>query len=319
MSLLTKDEIQRRIAERQSASRYRYVRSLSSQADSLIETLQAKDGEMRLGLAAIDVLTRGFRPTDLVVISGFAHSGKTQIVNTMILASPHKRILFFSLDDPAPMLVAKLVAMQSGISSERIEQHVRAGDVEYERLISEATDAFPNLTIVDETLSIAEMQHAVDEATEAWGAGPDAVIIDYVDFIPSSGDDLSSQVKSKMNSLKAWAKHATYPIIALHQGTRSNSHPGEPITLLSLGFSGEAQATIVLGARRKKDKRDLDKWEREKNDNTITLHLVKNKRPGGRCTHYEGIDFHLDPLTGLIRAIGSPSAEQAQQAIRGLD
>ena len=41
------------------------------------------------GLASIDVLTRGFRPSDLVVLTGFAHSGKTQLVNTMISNNPN--------------------------------------------------------------------------------------------------------------------------------------------------------------------------------------------------------------------------------------
>ncbi len=116
--------------------------------------------------------------------------------------------------------------------------------------------------------------------------------------------DEGANIKQKANALKRWAKHAEYPIIALHQGTRSRATPGEPITLLSMGYSGEQQATIVIGCRRKRDRADLEVHDRQAHENTITLHVVKNKRPGGRCTHFEGIDFRLDPATGVIGKLG---------------
>ena len=304
---LTSDEIAARFAaiETDEAGGFspvtpRFVRPLSEIGDSLIDALQVEQG-LNLGLPQIDVLTRGFRPTDLVLITGFATSGKTQLVNTMLTNARDKRIIFFSLDDPAELILAKLVAMQSGVSSERIEQRIGEGDAATIRLVLEtARDAFPNLLIVDESLSIDQMIEAISEAEQVWGDSPDAVIIDYVEMIPHPSVDTGQRVKLLLNQLKVWANQATYPLIVVHQGTRSNAKPGEPVTLLSLGFSGEQQATLVLGVRRKRDAEEASEHSRKTNDSTVTVHLLKNKRPGGRVTHYEGIDFHMAPETGLI-------------------
>ena len=63
-----------------------------------------------------------------VIVTGFAHSGKTQLTNTMIVNNPDKKILFFSLDDPAEMILAKLVAMQTDVPASLLEDRIRDGD-----------------------------------------------------------------------------------------------------------------------------------------------------------------------------------------------
>lgn len=321
MALLTEEEIAARLdSVVPSPNGYKYVKPLHTIGQSLIEALRVEDG-IGLGLAQVDVLTRGFRPTDLVLITGFAHSGKTQLVNTMILNNPAKRVLFFSMDDPAEMILAKLVAMHTGMSAETIERRVREGDEGTKRLVLEtASMQFPNLIVVDDVIGMASMQEAVEEASDYWGQRPDAVIQDYVEMMPGNGtsESQASMVKEKLNDIKKWARVAEYPLIVLHQGTRSNSHPGEAITLLSMGFSGEQQATIVIGCRRKRDKEDMEAWERQNHENTITCHVVKNKRPGGKMTHYEGLDFDMDPTTGKITPQRSPSqlvVDQVQQQL----
>lgn len=321
--LLSDAEIKARIAQVNARPDMRLVKPLSSVADSLVDALQVEDG-IALGLGTIDVLTRGFRPSDLVIVTGFAHSGKTQMVNTMLCENPTKRVLFFSLDDPAEMILAKLVAMKSGMSSERIEQKVRAGDAETIKMILEVAERdFPNLFVVDEVIGIPAMLQAVAEAEALWGEKPHAVILDYVEMMPGDGahEDAAANVKQKINALKRWAKAAPYPVVALHQGTRSNAKPGEPITIMSMGFSGEQQATIVIGVRRKKDDASLEEYERIDHENTITVHVVKNKRPGGRCTQFDGVDYRMDPMTGVIgesRDIRKTTVNDIQEARRKL-
>jgi len=317
-NLLEDAEIARRIAEAENRPLNRFIKPLSEVGESLIDALRVEDG-IALGLTQIDVLTRGFRPSDLVILTGFAHSGKTQIVNQMLVENPTKRIVFFSLDDPAEMILAKLVAMVKGVGSERIEDRVRDGDEGTVRMIMEVAEKwFPNLFVVDEVIGIPSMLQAVAEAEKIWGAPPNAVILDYVEMMPGDGvsDDHGAQVKRKINALKTWAKQAEYPVIALHQGTRSGAKPGEPITLLSMGFSGEQQATLVLGVRRKKDDAGLEEYERQQHEHTITVHLVKNKRPGGRVTHFNGVDYHLDPTTGVIGQLRDPRETSTADILR---
>jgi replicative DNA helicase len=299
------------------------IRSLADAAENLVKTLKMDTG-ISLGLSRIDVLTRGFLPTDLVVVTGFTHSGKTQLILTMILNNPDKHILFVSLDDPIEMILAKLIAMETGEPAEELERRIRAGDERAVQLVRDAArERFSNLLVVDDVIGLNAIQNAVAEAESRWGAPCDALILDYVELIPGGvSEDEHSSVKRKMNDLKGMAKHAKYPIVALHQGTRLNAQPGQPITITSLGYSGEQQATIIIGARRKKMDAKLDQAERPFHEKTITVHVVKNKRPGGKLTHYFGEDFHMTPETGRIRPLKDAdyrtenSAAAAAEAVR---
>ena len=216
--LLTADDIKQRLAtlhsERLDAaiptdepSAYRYVRPFYSTYESIVEALENPDSRIMLGLPAIDVLTRGFGPKELIYISGFAHSGKTQLVNTMITHNLDKRILFFSMDDPAEMILLKLACMTSGFNADILERRIRQGDEEAKvALKTAAIDTFQNLIVVDESLGLGAMTKAVEEARTYWGADPDCIVIDYLELLQgnSFSDDASANVKAKSQSLKRW-------------------------------------------------------------------------------------------------------------------
>ena len=189
MEILSDETIAERIAALREPAPTSRLHSMRSIGENLVDALRVEGG-IGLGLAQIDVLTRGFRATDLVLVTGFAASAKTQLTLTMILNSPHKRVLFFSLDDPAPLILAKLVAMKTGIPAETLERHVREGDDDAVKMILDTAEhEFPNLLIVDDVMPISDMRGVVDEANQLWGrADPDAVVIDYVEMIPAEGD-----------------------------------------------------------------------------------------------------------------------------------
>lgn len=312
--MLTAEQIAERIAERASTTAtYRHIEPLAAVAARASEGLLLPDG-IGLGLPDIDVRTRGFRANDLVLITGFSHSGKTQLVNTMILNNPQKRILFISIDDPAEMILIKLLAMRAGTSAEEIERLARNGDIDITQMFTTFAEEYPNLIVVDKRLDIKRMNEAVDEAKHQWGTNPDAVVIDYLELIPAgtiTGESELTGVKAKATELQTWAKRNPWPTIVLHQGTRSNARPGEPITIMSLAYGGEQQASIIIGVRRKRDRADLEPDDRAFHQDTVTLHIVKNKRPGGKLTNYDGIDFWMEPDTGRIRQIGTADRRQA--------
>lgn len=301
-------------------SNYTYVRPLSEASRSFIDVAENPGNRLMLGLPEIDVLTRGFGPRELVLLTGFAHSGKTQLVNTMIVNNAGRRLLFFSLDDPAEMIVVKLLSMKSGLSADELEKAVRRGDPEVRDLLLTAEDQFPFLTIVDQALTFDQMQDAVDEATALWGNPPHGVIIDYMGLVPSHSDGEGS-IQDKSKELRRISKSWDWPTLCVHQGTRSQCPPGKPITLLSLAYGGEAEGTMVLGTRRKAEADDADASDRHFYADTITVHLVKNKRPPGKKTSYEGVDYFMDPTTGMIRQprpgdrSSSPSPAAAARAV----
>lgn len=294
------------VEQRDRAAIYKYVRPLSDSYVNVLDAIENTERRFMLGLHDIDIRTRGFGPKELVLVTGFSHAGKTQLVNTTILNNKDRRILFFSMDDPAEMILIKLVCMHEGVDAESLERSIAAGDERSKLILKQAaTQVFDKLVIVDESLGLAAMDRAIREATEYWGGfGPEIVIIDYLGSMQSDGaDDGDGGIKRKAQALKQWVKDKDFPTMVLHQNTRSNGGPGKPVTLTSGGFGGEAEATFVLGVRRKRDDLDLDEFLRQREENTVTLHLVKNKRPPGKKTGPDGIDFYMNPDTGLIRQL----------------
>lgn len=285
---------------------YEYVRPFSDAYASVIDVLESQDERIQLGLAEIDFLTRGFGPKELILIAGFSHAGKTQLVNTMIMNNRDRRILFFSMDDPREMILIKLACMVSGTSAEELERLIRKHDAPARTgLKAAATDVFKNLIVVDESLGLASMSQAVDEATDMWGAPPELVIVDYLGSMRSDGGSESDDggIKQKAAALKRWVKNYEFPTVCVHQNTRSNGGPGAPITITSVAFGGEQEATMIIGVRRKRDDADADDFIRRNHANTVTLHVVKNKRPPGKMTPIEGVDFFMVPDTGVIRKL----------------
>lgn len=296
------------VAEEATTSRYEYVKPLAAAAEGVLEAMENSDDRFRLGLAEVDVLTRGFGPKELICITGFSHAGKTQLINTAILNNADKRVLFFSMDDPAEMILLKLVCMSEGISAEVMEQRVRNHDNSAKLMLRQAASGtLANLIVIDSSLGLAAMTKAIAEATHYWGVPPDAVVIDYLASMAGDGhnDDEDGGVRAKVAGLKRWVKDKPFPTLVVHQQTRSKGGPGQPVTITSGAYGGEAEATILVGIRRKRDDEKLDQWERDQHRDTITLHVVKNKRPPARITHPQGIDFRMDPDTGLIRGMSS--------------
>lgn len=287
------------------AGDYHYIRPFSSTYQGVVDALENPDDRFMFGLFDVDAMTRGHGPKELVMIVGFSHAGKTQVVNTAILNNKKKRILFFSMDDPAEMILMKLACMELGIDAETLENQIRDGDAKAKAdLKLAATEQFKNLIVVDDSLGLSQMTTAIEEATEYWGAPPDCVIIDYLQSMQGSATDADDGgIKAKAAAVKRWVKDKPFPTLLCHQNTRSRGAPGEPITILSGAFGGEQEATCIIGVRRKKDWADLDEWARRKHETTITLHVVKNKRPPGRLTPKDGLDFFMSPETGMIRPL----------------
>ena len=309
VELLDAAEIQRRISAKSQGEAveprtYQYVKPFAKSYEGIIESLASSDHRFSLGIAPIDTLTRGFGPKELVFITGFAHSGKTQLVNTAILNNLNKRVLFFSMDDPAEMILLKLTCMYADVPADELERLIHEGDPAAKATLKRAaTEIFKNLVVVDDSLGMEAMDKAIEEATDLWGAPPELVVIDYLELMQGNAvsDDANANVKKKSQALKKWVKSKDWPTIVLHQGTRSGSEPGKPISMTSMAYGGEQEATIVIGVRRKKDDRDADMWARQANQSTVTLHVVKNKRPPAKVTKPDGVDLYMSPKTGVIR------------------
>lgn len=356
MTALTPDEIRERLAATRAAAAaapattpaapattpnlgLRHLKPLSEAVDELVAQAQTSTtGErIMLGIPEFDEAMRGLAPKEMLVIAGFAHSGKTLVTTELLRTNRHRRVLMITADEDRVLVLAKLVSLVSGIPAEEMERRIAAGDQRAIALIREvATETFPTLAIVDDVATLGGMSTVFREATDLWGAPPEVVIFDYLDLLDIGGDG-GGDTRSKFSAIKAWGKDQSVPLVIMHQASRSGGADGQEITLTSGAYGGEQQATFIVGVRRQRDHwksriRELEdkqrnamrpsealpeliaeaRWQYEYHANTITLNLVKNKRPPGRLV--DDVDFVLEANTGRIRPAGYAPPEQPNES-----
>jgi KaiC/GvpD/RAD55 family RecA-like ATPase len=300
---------------------YKHFAPLGDAADEYIRFAQTPGQRVYLGIDTFDQAMRGIAPGELLLVVGYAHSGKTVLTTEVILNNRNRRIAFFTPDETRVLVLVKLASLVHGVSAEDLEQRIANDDPEaIEMVRSVAATEFPNLAVFDQGLDIREMDRAIAEVTDHWGNPPELLIFDYLDLLQGAGED----VPSKVNNIKAWGKRHGCPLMLLHQSSRTAGADGRAVTISSGGFGGEQQATFMVGVRRKKSeliarikeleekiaasskdpsllevKLDEARYDLSVHQNTVTFSLVKNKRPPSRLV--DDMDFTLDQNTGRIQ------------------
>lgn len=275
--------------------KFRFARPLWTAAETWVEYLRNTDERWMLGLKEIDVLTRGFGRGELVYITGFAHSGKTQVFLTAMLHNLQKPTVLFTFDEPAELVLAKLVGMRLRRDGEVLEAAVKGGDKATIAMVHDlASREFKNLMVIDEPLGLSDMTIALEEATAQFSRPVEAVGIDYLELLRAD----ETEIEKKSQALKRWTKGVMLPVICLHQGSRGNAGKGQELTMQSMKYGGEAEATFVIGVRRKRD--DPEFVQNSSLHDTVSVSVLKNKRPPSRKGEH---DFFMDPSCGAISSM----------------
>lgn len=295
---------------------YTYVKPLTDAAANYVELTQNPTGRFMLGIPEVDAKTRGFGKGELAYVCGRAHAGKTQVVLNALVHNPDARILWFTPDEVAELILVKLVALAHGIDAEEIERRVKDKDPYTVDLVQRvAAEEFKNLIVVDSSLTLAQMFDALTEAREMWGQDADVVVVDFLELIPGDGDGTEG-VQAKSQGMKRWCKNANVPVICLHQSSRSSAPRGQAAGMSGMRYGGENDAIFVIEVYRKREDESSDDFERRRHEDTVTVNVCKNKRPP--C-HVGEVDLYLDPLVGRIRSLrtGDMSPQKKLDVIMG--
>lgn len=206
------------------------------------------------GFAVLDKVTSGWQPSDLIIIAARPAMGKTAFVLSMarnVAVQFKQPVAFFSLEMSSIQLVLRLIASETGISSEKIRRG-NLQDHEYAQLhqkIKTLTDA---PMFIDDTPALSVLELRAKCRRLAQQHGIKLVVIDYLQLMTAGGNNAGNRVQeisTISRSLKIIAKELNIPVIALSQLSRSvEARGGDKRPMLSdLRESGsiEQDADIV--------------------------------------------------------------------------
>jgi hypothetical protein len=295
---------------------YKLYRPLVDAIGDFKRDAQAKE-RIYTGIADFDAEMRGVSAGQLLSIQGHSHSGKTLVLSNILEHNRDKRIAWFIPDEDAPLVLAKLSSLTTGVDARTLEDLVAVDDRDAMALLRKvATETFPNLAVFDRPVDPSLMERGFAECTRAWGAPPQLVVLDFLDQL-----QLGEALMPKWDFVKSFGKTHNVPMIIIHQTSRSGGADGKKMTISSGSYGGESHATYIIGVRRKKfallaEKGELqEKVERTGSeaaadrlqsvdhelriaDYTVTVNLVKNKRVGGDCV--DDMDLELEKGTGRL-------------------
>ena len=248
-----------------------FARALSDAIDMAAGAYQRDGGlsGISAGLKDLDEKMGGLQSSDLIILAGRPAMGKTALATNIAynVARAYKAehqtdgtvkvtdgavVAFFSLEMSSEQLATRIIAEQSGISSERIRRGKITED-EFHRIVEVSRELQSLPLYIDATggLTIAQVAARARRLKRQRGLG--LVVVDYLQLLGGSARKAAEgrvqEVSEITVGLKALAKELAVPIMALSQLSRQveNRDDKRP-QLADLRESGsiEQDADVVL-------------------------------------------------------------------------
>jgi hypothetical protein len=285
------------LAPAEPLPQHSFYKPLTEAVTEFVHWAQTPEERIYLGFDQLDTQMRGIAPSEMLLINGYSHSGKTMFLLSVLANNRDKPVVYFCPDEPRTLTLVKLACVTNGVHANELEQAIVERDQRaIDLLKNTAVEQFPNLAVFD-----------------------------YLELLQGGGED----VPSKANTIKAFGKRHHVPLVVLHQSSRTSGADGRKQTISSGAYGGEQQASHIIGVRRKKfelqsqiqeieeklakgtaterhlERLDFLRYEERIHENTVTLNLVKCKRPAS--TLLDDMDYEIEAGTGrLMPLLGVP-------------
>jgi replicative DNA helicase len=192
------------------------------------------------GLTSINEKVGGLHDSDLIILAGRPGMGKTSLATNIAFNAANRfrtdradgiaedksvgaAVAFFSLEMSADQLATRILAEQSGISSEMLRMGKISRD-DFQKL-SFASQTLAELPLyIDDTpaLSIAALRTRARRLKRRHNIG--MVVVDYLQLLQGTGranDNRVNEISEISRGLKTLAKELGVPVIALSQLSRA--------------------------------------------------------------------------------------------------
>lgn len=236
---------------------------ISQEIKNITDAAACADGITGIasGFQKLDNITKGWQPSDLIIIAGRPAMGKTSFVLSMALNIAARRkeaIGFFSLEMSNEQLVGRLISNDCEIAGEKI-LNGQLSQEEWGRLDKRVKSLIDIPLFLDDTpgISVSSLREKARRMVREDNVK--IIVVDYLQLLTVQGVRYSNrqeQVAIISESLKNLAKELKIPIIALCQLNRSVENreglEGKRPRLSDLRDSGaiEQNADVVVFVHR---------------------------------------------------------------------
>lgn len=243
--------------QQESEEGFQLVRNVTASVVAHLEKLSQTGSEVTgisTGWDALDKMTAGLQPGDLVIVAGRPSMGKTTFAMNMAeyVAIAEKRpVAVFSLEMPAQSLVMRMISSLGRIDQSRL----RLGQIEEEdeaRLVSAVTqlNSAPIYIHDGSNMSPTDIRAWVRRLHREVG-GLGLILIDYLQLmaIPGFRDNKVNMMSEISRALKLLAKEFNVPVIALSQLSRGvEQRPDKRPVMSDIRDSGaiEQDADVIM-------------------------------------------------------------------------
>ena len=183
------------------------------------------------GFMAIDRVTLGWQPSDLIIVAARPSMGKTAFVLSMArnMAIDHEAsVAFFSLEMSAVQLMMRLIVAETGLSGTDIKSG-RLTPEQWRHLESATKPLGTAPLYIDDTPALSVFEFRSKARRLKIHHDIKIIVIDYLQLMTGNQDSKGNreqEVAFISRTLKAIAKELDVPIIALSQLNRSTETRG---------------------------------------------------------------------------------------------
>jgi replicative DNA helicase len=193
------------------------------------------------GLDSLNGKIGGMHPSDLMILAGRPGMGKTSLATNIAFSAAQRwlrdqedgiepaksagaAVAFFSLEMSADQLATRVLAEQSGISSESLRMG-RISTSEFHKLARAAAELQTLPLYIDDTpgLTIAALRARARRLKRQKNVG--FVVVDYLQLLSGTGrggnDNRVQEISEISRGLKQLAKELDVPVLALSQLSRA--------------------------------------------------------------------------------------------------
>ncbi len=252
-----------------------------------LDDLSKKTGDLigiSSGFKAIDGVTQGLKPEELIVIAGRPSMGKTSLAMNIaenVAKEEDGCVLVFSLEMSSQSLTSRMIGSMAGISQQSIMLGRNLTDRQWEKIVEKSKRLGDMNIFIDVTANINPMEIRAKSRRLAKQfrkeGGVKLIVIDYIQLMqmPGRNDNRVNELSDISRALKHLAKEVKAPVIVLSQLNRSvEQRPNKRPQMSDLRDSGaiEQDADLIFMLYRDYVYKKEEEWK-----SVAEVRLVKHR------------------------------------------